>query len=176
MTTLTIADLDNPATAIAVIRESGRTVRRLAADINVHRTTIYRWARGITRPASRLHATRLFNLAVTAYRANAKAEAARRAAAIPLVWRTTRRGERVVYGPAATIAAGGTVTVNGTTVAVDRLGRPFNVDDVDMVYGYTTQPQPRRASNNRCACGCGGWLSAFDRKASAVAFFKFDCA
>lgn len=67
-------------------------------------------------------------------------------------YRKTKTGAWVVFGPAAAIAAGATITV--TTRAgdvhaehVESIGRPFDVEGVAMVYGYLAD---RNATGGMC--------------------------
>lgn len=174
---MTSIAIDTPAEAIQLIRRAGDPVRMIARSLGVHRSTVYRWARGQRRPASRVHLTRLILWARRAAETLARQEMERRAAVIEPTWRWTRQGERVVYGPTVTVRTGATVTVAGETVTVARVGRPFVKDGVEMVYGYlSSQPSRRRVGSGRCACGCGQWLTDLDYRASAVPGYAFDCA
>jgi hypothetical protein len=62
-------------------------------------------------------------------------------------YRKTKKGEWVVMGPVDAVDAGEDVTVtrkNGTTKNefVLRVSKPFDVDGVEMVYGFITDPDP----------------------------------
>lgn len=48
----------------------------------------------------------------------------------------TRRGQRVVVGPVAEVVSGATLTVDGETVVVSRVGRSFERAGVEVCYGY----------------------------------------
>lgn len=84
-----------------------------------------------------------------------------------VTYRKTKTGEWVAYGPTTVVTAGATVTVTkrsgeAKTERVARVGRPFNVGGVEMVYGYlaaspATPSRPTRSSsaNSRCSsCRC----------------------
>lgn len=63
-----------------------------------------------------------------------------------ITYRKTKRGEWVAFGPAALIAPGRSVIIvkkDGTTrmEAIESVGRTFDVDGVEMVYGYIDQAQ-----------------------------------
>ncbi len=56
-------------------------------------------------------------------------------------YRKTKTGTWVAFGPAAAIIAGAELTVTTRSGAakiehIERVGRPFTVDGVQMVYGY----------------------------------------
>jgi len=58
-------------------------------------------------------------------------------------YRKTKTGTWVAFGPAASITAGAEITVTTRSGAakiehIERIGRPFTVDAVEMVYGYLT--------------------------------------
>lgn len=58
-----------------------------------------------------------------------------------ITYRKTKTGEWVAYGPAAAVKANAYITVakrsgQTKTELVERVGRPFDVDGVQMVYGY----------------------------------------
>jgi hypothetical protein len=65
-------------------------------------------------------------------------------------YRKTRQGQWVVYGPAATIQVGPVqVTKRDGTTRTERVvavGRTFQVDGTDMVYGYLDDARPRPTS------------------------------
>jgi hypothetical protein len=71
-------------------------------------------------------------------------------------YRKTKSGEWVVYGPASAVQAGRSVTVtksDGSTKTehIDRVGRPFGVDGVSMVYGYLGAREPETRATYRRA-------------------------
>jgi len=58
-------------------------------------------------------------------------------------YRKTKAGTWVAFGPAAAITAGAEITVTTRsgevkTEHIERIGRPFTIDGVEMVYGYLT--------------------------------------
>lgn len=82
------------------------------------------------------------------------------AAPAEITYRKTKAGEWVAYGPADSIHPGAVVTVTKksgetTTERVARTGRTFEVDGVEMVYGYLDASEPRRPRNTRPAST--GW-------------------
>ena len=89
-----------------------------------------------------------------------------------VTYRQTREGQWVAFGPAAIVQAGNAVTVtkrDGTVKLenVVRVGNPFVVDGVAMVYGYLApaqRPQYARPAGRRgCPlCGSRGCAKAFD--------------
>jgi len=114
------------------------------------------------------------------------------ATATRISYRQTKAGAWVAFGPVADVVAGATVTItkkDGSTkqFAVESVGRSFEVDGQDMVYGYgqsvdssavAPAPAPARApkaSAGRCA-GCGGALSTSDLARSSIRGYHFDCA
>lgn len=74
-------------------------------------------------------------------------------------YRKTGKGDWVAFGPVDVVRAGQTVTVtkkDGSTKVehVDKVGRPFRVDGVDMVYGYLAAAQKSAGfSEERCYRG-----------------------
>lgn len=64
-----------------------------------------------------------------------------------IAYRKTKAGQWVAYGPAAILRPGEVVVTkrDGSTKVelVERLGRPFEVDGVEMVYGYLATRAPR---------------------------------
>ena len=95
-------------------------------------------------------------------------------------YRKMKSGKWVVFGAAANITPGATVTVtkkNGETKTeyIESTGKTFKVDGTDMVYGYmgarvkATQPSPKPYYNrsldpqpgSRYECWeCGEWVTA----------------
>jgi hypothetical protein len=73
-------------------------------------------------------------------------------------YRKTRAGEWVAMGPPELVHAGADVTVtkkDGTTKNefVLRVGKPFEVDGVEMVYGFITDPDPAGKDATSSAAG-----------------------
>lgn len=76
-------------------------------------------------------------------------------------YRKTKAGEWVVYGPAAAVQAHSRVTItkrDGSTKTelIARVGRPFQVGGVAMVYGYLAPKPAARNAGRRGVCdNCG---------------------
>lgn len=96
------------------------------------------------------------------------------------VYRKTKNGVWVVYGPADTVTAETTVTVakksgESTDEYITGVGRPFTVDGVEMVYGYTGSAGPARSRGGRRRrreCVTGGNCSSFGDSSSCGGY---DC-
>jgi len=96
-----------------------------------------------------------------------RAAAPARAAASKVSYRKTKSGEWVAYGPAATLRLGPvTVTKRDNTTkneVINRLGKPFTVNGVAMVYGYLAPSRPAsRATAGHCE-ECGGSGARYQR-------------
>lgn len=83
-----------------------------------------------------------------------------------VTFRKTKTGEWVAFGPADFLARAAkldcavdvTLAKGGTkSVAVERIGKPFDVDGTAMAYGYLVADRPagRRGSFGRTCSGCG---------------------
>ena len=95
-------------------------------------------------------------------------------------YRRTRRGERVVFGPADVIRPGHSVTVHleDGTVALERpvgVGRPFRAGGQSVVYGYLGRARPPIVEPEECL-GCGSPILASDRTHPAWPGRHFRCA
>jgi len=85
-------------------------------------------------------------------------------------YRKTKTGEWVAFAPAASLAAGQPVTVtkrSGETVArlVDRAGKPFTVDGVEMAYGYLVAEGAAASSPKARVTGYGRRGGGYSRRA-----------
>ena len=81
-----------------------------------------------------------------------------------ITYRKTREGEWVVMGPVAAVRANGTVLVtrrDGTTKmeSIARVGSPFSVNGVSMVYGHIARGSPAvSVPRGTFECDeCGEW-------------------
>lgn len=88
--------------------------------------------------------------------------------AATITFRKTRQGDWVAFGPASAVRECTEVTVtkrsgDAKRVYIERTGKTFQVDGLDMVYGYIGSTSssrrgghsPHRSSSNRCdRCRC----------------------
>jgi hypothetical protein len=96
------------------------------------------------------------------------------ATATPVTYRKTKTGEWVVFGPADRVTTGRQVNVRKKDGSIKletvvSVGKPFQVDGQQMVYGYLDRgrPQsgsystPRQGHRQRRACITAGNCSSF---------------